>query len=97
MDLARAQELLSLPRLIGAHPEDGGMITAGIGRFGPFVLHYGTFANLPNVVEVFEVGLNRAVALLAEKRAGGGRPSRGGCGRWFGTRPRRCDRAPRAW
>ena len=52
------------------------MITAGIGRFGPFVLHNGTYANLPSVDEVFEVGLNRAVAVLAEKRAGG----RGGRG-----------------
>ena len=47
------------------------MITAGIGRFGPFVLHNGTYANLPTADEVFEVGLNRAVTLLAEKRAGG--------------------------
>ncbi|MBP6878824.1 MAG: type I DNA topoisomerase [Phenylobacterium sp.] len=77
MDLEKALRLLRLPREVGAHPEDGGMITAGIGRFGPFVLHNGTYANLPNVDEVFEVGLNRAVALLAEKRAGGGRPGRG--------------------
>ena len=77
MDLEKALRLLRLPREVGAHPEDGGMITAGIGRFGPFVLHNGIYANLPNVDEVFEVGLNRAVALLAEKRAGGGRPGRG--------------------
>ncbi|MGH6999765.1 MAG: topoisomerase C-terminal repeat-containing protein, partial [Phenylobacterium sp.] len=77
MDLEKALRLLRLPREVGAHPEDGGMITAGIGRFGPFVLHNGTYANLPNVDEVFDVGINRAVALLAEKRAGGGRPGRG--------------------
>ena len=70
MDLEKALRLLRLPRDVGAHPEDGVMITAGIGRFGPFVLHAGTYANLPGVDEVFEVGLNRAVALLAEKRAG---------------------------
>jgi DNA topoisomerase-1 len=51
------------------------MIVAGIGRYGPFVQHSGTYANLPSVDEVFEVGLNRAVALLAEKRANG--PGRG--------------------
>jgi DNA topoisomerase-1 len=77
IDLEKALRLLRLPREVGAHPEDGGMITAGIGRFGPFVLHNGTYANLPNVDEVFDVGINRAVALLAEKRAGGGRPGRG--------------------
>ena len=77
MDLDKALQLLRLPRDVGPHPEDGAMIIAGIGRFGPFVLHSGTYANLPGVDEVFEVGLNRAVALLAEKRAGGGRGGRG--------------------
>ena len=76
MDLEKGLRLLRLPREVGAHPEDGVMITAGIGRFGPFVLHNGTYANLPTADEVFEVGLNRAVTLLAEKRAGG----RGGRG-----------------
>jgi len=77
MDLEKGLRLLRLPREVGLHPEDNQPISAGIGRFGPFVLHNGTYANLPNVDEVFEVGLNRAVALLAEKRAGGGRPGRG--------------------
>ena len=76
MDLEKGLRLLKLPRDVGLHPEDNIMITAGIGRFGPFVLHNGTYANLPSVDEVFEVGLNRAVAVLAEKRAGG----RGGRG-----------------
>ncbi len=76
MDLEKGLRLLRLPREVGTHPEDGVMITAGIGRFGPFVLHNGTYANLPTADEVFEVGLNRAVTLLAEKRAGG----RGGRG-----------------
>ncbi len=76
MDLEKGLRLLRLPREVGKHPEDGQPITAGIGRFGPFVLHAGTYANLPNADEVFEVGLNRAVTLLAEKRAGG----RGGRG-----------------
>ena len=77
MDLEKALRLLSLPREVGKHPDDGKVITAGLGRFGPFVLHDGTYANLENADEVFDVGLNRAVAILADKRAGGGRPQRG--------------------
>jgi DNA topoisomerase-1 len=76
MDLEKALRLLSLPREVGKHPDDGKAITAGLGRFGPFVLHDGTYANLENADEVFDVGLNRAVAILADKRAGGGRPQR---------------------
>ena len=76
MDLEKALRLLSLPRLVGDHPDDGKPITAGLGRFGPFVLHDGTYANLENPDEVFDVGLNRAVSILADKRAGGGRPQR---------------------
>src|SRR5690606_18747262 len=52
--------------------------SAGIGRYGPFILHDGTYANLPDVEEVFTVGLNRAVDLLAQKAAGGGRFGKGG-------------------
>lgn len=70
MDLEKALRLLRLPREVGAHPEDGKPILAGIGRFGPFVQHNGTYANLPSVDEVFEVGLNRAVDLIATKLAG---------------------------
>jgi DNA topoisomerase I len=72
MDLEKALRLLSLPRLVGVHPETGKDIVAGIGRYGPFVLHEGMYANLDSVDEVFEVGLNRAVTVLAEKAAGGG-------------------------
>jgi DNA topoisomerase-1 len=71
MDLEKGLRLLRLPREVGLHPEDNQPILAGIGRFGPFVLHAGTYANLAGADEVFEVGLNRAVTLLAEKRAGG--------------------------
>jgi DNA topoisomerase-1 len=71
MDLEKGLRLLRLPREVGLHPEDSQPILAGIGRFGPFVLHAGTYANLQGADEVFEVGLNRAVTLLAEKRAGG--------------------------
>src|SRR5690606_28366086 len=71
MDLEKGLRLLRLPREVGLHPEDGQPILAGIGRYGPFVQHAGTYANLESADEVFEVGLNRAVAVLAEKRAGG--------------------------
>ncbi|MBV5263981.1 type I DNA topoisomerase [Pinisolibacter aquiterrae] len=71
IDLEKALRLLSLPREVGIHPETGKPITAGLGRFGPFVLHDGTYANLPSADEVFDVGINRAVTLIAEKKAGG--------------------------
>jgi DNA topoisomerase-1 len=70
VDLERALQLLSLPRTVGNHPETGKPITAGLGRYGPFILHDGVYANLPAVEEVFTVGINRAVVLLAEKKAG---------------------------
>jgi DNA topoisomerase-1 len=70
LTLESALRLLALPREVGMHPEDGKPISAGLGRYGPFVLHAGTYANVADIDEVFEVGLNRAVVLLAEKRAG---------------------------
>ncbi|WP_127143401.1 type I DNA topoisomerase [Pelagibacterium montanilacus] len=73
IDFEKALKLISLPREVGTHPETGEMITAGIGRYGPFVLHEKTYANLSDVEEVFTVGLNRAVSLIAEKKANGGR------------------------
>ncbi len=69
VDLDHALKLLSLPREVGLHPETGKQIVAGIGRYGPFVNHERTYANLDSVDEVFTVGLNRAVTLLAEKAA----------------------------
>ena len=76
IDLEKGLRLINLPREVGLHPEDGQPILAGIGRYGPYVQHAGTYANLADADEVFEVGLNRAVAVLAEKRAGGGRGGR---------------------
>jgi len=75
IDHEKAVALLSLPRDVGQHPESGKMISAGIGRYGPYVSHDGTFANLENAEEVFSVGLNRAVAVLADKQSKG--PGRG--------------------
>ena len=77
LTLEKALQLLSLPREVGNHPETGLPISAGIGRYGPFLLHDGKYANLPDVEEVFTVGLNRAVDLIAQKAAGGGRGGRG--------------------
>jgi len=71
LTLEKALELLALPREIGLHPESGLPISAGLGRYGPFILHDGKYANLPDVEEVFTVGINRAVDLLAQKAAGG--------------------------
>ena len=77
MDLEKALVLLSLPREIGEHPE-GGMISSNFGRFGPYVMHKlpddakPTYANLKDPNDVFEIGMNRAVEMLAEKRANPG-------------------------
>ncbi|PYF07805.1 DNA topoisomerase I [Rhodobacter viridis] len=71
IDLDRALQLLNLPRPIGNHPEDGALVEAGIGRFGPYVKHNSTYANLPDVEEVFTIGMNRAVEVLALKAARG--------------------------
>src|SRR6266536_2829976 len=77
----RRGEGRTLPREIGRHPETGEPITAGLGRFGPFVRHEKTYASLEAGDEVFDIGLNRAVTLIAEKIAKG--PS----GRRFGADP----------
>ncbi len=78
MTLDKALTLLSLPREIGDHPE-GGMIVSNFGRFGPYIMHKGpedakpVYANLKDPNDVFEIGMNRAVELIAEKRANPGR------------------------
>ena len=71
IDLERALLLLNLPRPIGPHPEDGVLVEAGIGRFGPYIKHNSTYANLPEVDEVFTIGMNRAVEVLAQKASRG--------------------------
>jgi DNA topoisomerase-1 len=79
IDHEKALALLNLPRDIGKHPESGKMISSGIGRYGPFLLHDGAYANLESVEDVFSIGLNRAVVAIAEhaeKRASGGRGGR---------------------
>jgi DNA topoisomerase-1 len=80
--LESALKLLALPREIGTHPETGKKIEAGIGRFGPFIKHDNKFASIPKSEDVMEIGMNRAVDLLAqkaikdaEKAAGSGKPT----------------------
>ena len=73
IDLEKALMLLNLPRAIGPHPDDGELVEAGIGRYGPFVKHGRVYANIKDVDEVFTIGMNRAVELLALKAS-----SRGG-------------------
>ncbi|WP_404713131.1 type I DNA topoisomerase [Sphingomonas sp. MMS24-J13] len=76
VDLTMALRLLSLPREIGAHPESGKPITASIGRYGPYLAHDGKYARLQTTAEVFETGMNAAVARLADAANGGGRAAR---------------------
>lgn len=87
--LEEALQLLALPREVGKHPEDGEPILANIGRFGPYVQHGKTFANITSAEDVLTIGLNRAVDLIATKRAGGAsRFSRGApAGRALGDHP----------
>ncbi len=83
VDLKMALDLLSLPRFIGEHP-DGGKVSSAIGRYGPYVMWEmpieegkktarKIYANIKDAEEVFIIGMNRAVELIAEKMAKGGR------------------------
>jgi DNA topoisomerase-1 len=74
--LEEALSLLSLPRKVGDHPEDGEPVEAGIGRYGPYVKHGRTYANLEDGDDVLTVGMNRAMDLIARKAARGA--ARGG-------------------
>ena len=80
VDLDTALRLLALPRELGRHPETGETITAGIGRFGPYIKHGATFKSLAADDDVLTIGVNRAVVLLAEpaseRRRGAPQPLR---------------------
>lgn len=74
VDLKKAEVMLSMPRLLGKHPEDGQDVIAGIGRFGPFISHNKKFYSLKNI-SVYEVTLGEALPLIvpkdpSEKRGG---------------------------
>ncbi|HTN97387.1 MAG TPA: type I DNA topoisomerase [Nordella sp.] len=87
IDLETALRLLSLPREVGLHPETGKPIVANFGRFGPFILHDGVYATLSDPEEVHTVGLNRAVALLAEKKEKNANRKRPGAIKDLGAHP----------
>jgi DNA topoisomerase-1 len=72
-DLGVALKMLALPRDLGPHPETGKKVVANIGRFGPYVNHDGAFKSIPKDENVFDIGLERAVALLKEPKSPGGR------------------------
>ncbi len=69
VDLEQALALLALPREVGVHPESGETITAGIGRYGPYIRHTGVYLSLKGDDDVLTIGLNRAVALIADAPA----------------------------
>ncbi|WP_095011236.1 type I DNA topoisomerase [Tsuneonella mangrovi] len=75
-DLDWAIKLLDLPRIVGAHPETGKEIEANIGRYGPYLRHDGKYGKLSSTRDVFEVGMNAAVTILAEAANRGGQGSR---------------------
>ncbi|MEM8798801.1 MAG: type I DNA topoisomerase [Pseudomonadota bacterium] len=73
LDFGIAVKLIDLPRNVGTHPETGEMITAAIGRYGPYLSHDKKTARLGSTEEVLTIGLNRAVVVLAEAKPGRGR------------------------
>ncbi|KAA0205773.1 type I DNA topoisomerase [Candidatus Uhrbacteria bacterium] len=77
LDREKALKILSLPRLLGSHPGTGKEIRAGLGRFGPYIVHDGDFRSLKKDDDVLEIGLDRALELLAMPKGGRGRPSSG--------------------
>ena len=67
VDIDLALQLLALPRMLGEHPEDGKVVKAGVGRYGPYVVHDGSFKSLTKDDNVLTVELDRAVELLSQK------------------------------
>ncbi|CAH1654051.1 DNA topoisomerase 1 [Hyphomicrobiales bacterium] len=87
VSLEMALKLLSLPREVATHPETGKPILANIGRFGPYVQHEKTYANIGRDDDVLEIGANRAIDLIVAKEQGGGRRGSNDPGRPLGDDP----------
>ena len=87
--LEKALALLSLPREVARHPSSGEPILAGIGRYGAYVQHGKTYANLGRDDDVLEIGGNRAIDLIVAKESGAGasRFGGGGAARVLGEHP----------
>jgi DNA topoisomerase-1 len=86
VDLDRALKLLSLPREIGTDPETGETIVAGIGRFGPYLKVGSRYQSIPKDDDVLEIGINRAITILAEGKNKQGRRG-GGSAKTLGNHP----------
>jgi DNA topoisomerase-1 len=86
MDLELALRLLALPRTVGTHPETTKEILAGLGRYGPYLLHDGKYTKLSSTADVLDMGMNAAVTQIAEGNARGGRPAKA-AGKELGAHP----------
>lgn len=73
VDLPMALDLLSLPKTLGKHPGTGKEIKAGLGRFGPFVVHEGDYRSIPKGESIFTITLDRALEMLSQPKKGRGR------------------------
>lgn len=73
VDLKMALDLLSLPKTLGEHPGTGKEIKAGLGRFGPFVVHDGDYRSIPKGESIFNITLEKALEMLAQPKKGRGR------------------------
>ena len=74
VDLDKALNYLALPRRLGEHPETGKVVNAGIGRFGPYVVHNKVYKSLGKEIDVLEVDLHTAVELLKTAKPRGPAP-----------------------
>jgi DNA topoisomerase-1 len=83
----QATKLLSLPRVVGDHPESKKPIMAGIGRFGPYLQHDGKYKSIPKDDDVLAIGMNRAVELLAQESKGRGGRGQAAPGKELGKDP----------
>jgi DNA topoisomerase-1 len=83
LDFNKALSILALPRLLGEHPESGKEIRAGLGRFGPYIVHDGDFRSIKEPDDVLSISLERALEMLAQPKGTRG----GGAGKEIGKHP----------